>query len=482
MRYPAGALTETNNEEIGFSGSGSFTQTGGTNTAGNVVIASQASGSGVYQLNGGTLITKSVAGGAGTSTFDFNGGSLQASASGTTFLQGLGSLLVQAGGGTINTAGFNVTAAQNLLHDSALGSTADGGIVKSGAGILTITGASTYTGPTTVTAGTLRTTTGTLGAGPLVINGATTSVNLGTNQTVSSLSGSAPATASLNVAAGTTLIVNQLSNTTLAAKLIDSGTFNKGGAGTLELDAPPTLNTGSTVQLQTGGGTLRFNLATGAGAPTIGSNVTVSVGSGATLELAGTASALSAGANRAQIDNISHPATGGVFVSGTQQQVGGIDGSGGSVVLAANASLTVNHINQASLVIGNGATFTIAASDSLGNPSAAAAALLGDTSAQSLVSATQAAIPAADATAGAAGSAALLGLIADGAAAAPGPAPTLSADSSAPFTAGGSMGTPLGLAATADVITVPEPTSFMLAAISAGVLLARAYRRKAKRM
>ncbi|HEV2972954.1 MAG TPA: MBG domain-containing protein [Pirellulales bacterium] len=67
---------------------------------------------------------------------------------------------------------------------------------------------------------------------------------------------------------------------------------------------------------------------------------------------------------------------GGVLVTGVNQVVGGIDGSG-NVVVNSGASLTANHIIQGSLVIGgdatNPATVTIAASDSSGNPLTAAA-------------------------------------------------------------------------------------------------------------
>jgi hypothetical protein len=62
---------------------------------------------------------------------------------------------------------------------------------------------------------------------------------------------------------------------------------------------------------------------------------------------------------------------GSLLVSGTNQQVGAIDGTGDTVV-NAGASLTANHIIQNALVIGGtsaaAATVTIAASDATGNP------------------------------------------------------------------------------------------------------------------
>ena len=65
---------------------------------------------------------------------------------------------------TLNGAPF--TMAQAILHDPALDAAADGGLVKRGAGLLTLTGANTYTGGTVVEGGILALSgAGTLGAG-----------------------------------------------------------------------------------------------------------------------------------------------------------------------------------------------------------------------------------------------------------------------------------------------------------------------------
>ena len=77
------------------------------------------------------------------------------------------------------------------------------------------------------------------------------------------------------------------------------------------------------------------------------------IGSGATLELAGSVSALSSGASRVNIVNNSSAAA-GLLVSGTHQRVGNIDGSGTTQV-NAGSDLTANHIIQNALVIGGAA-------------------------------------------------------------------------------------------------------------------------------
>jgi autotransporter-associated beta strand protein len=139
----------------------------------------------------------------------------------------------------------------------------------------------------------------------------------------------------------------------------------KVGPGTLILTGDPTWNTKSSLHVN--GGTLRFNVVSGTA--TIGTGVTATVSSGATLELAGTVPALANGANRVNITNNSNAL--GVLVSGSHQQIGGIDGSGTTLV-NAGSDLTANHIIQTALVIGgmmgSAATATIAASDASGNP------------------------------------------------------------------------------------------------------------------
>ena len=78
-------------------------------------------------------------------------------------------------------------------------------------------------------------------------------------------------------------------------------------------------------------------------AASVGAGVTATVASGATLELAGSVSSLSSGANRVNITNSS--SSPGILVSGTNQQVGNIDGAGTTQV-NAGSDLTANHIIQ----------------------------------------------------------------------------------------------------------------------------------------
>jgi autotransporter-associated beta strand protein/T5SS/PEP-CTERM-associated repeat protein len=136
-------------------GVGSVTQSGGIVYATNDVLLGQnAGGIGTYILSGGTLVTGGITRGTGTGNIDFNGGAVDANRSSVTFLQGLSAAIIESGGAIFNTSGFNITVNQPLIHDVSISGT-DGGLTKLGNGTLSIGGLETYTGATTVMAGTL---------------------------------------------------------------------------------------------------------------------------------------------------------------------------------------------------------------------------------------------------------------------------------------------------------------------------------------
>ena len=138
---------------------------GGT---GRVVIGGGGGGVDNYNLNGGTLIVPAITrtSTTGTGNLNLNGGTVRATGNSTAFITNLTAINVGAGGAIIDTQTFNDTIKQPLLHATALGATADGGLTKVGSGTLDLgtTAAlqtanaftSTYTGPTKVTAGTIQ--------------------------------------------------------------------------------------------------------------------------------------------------------------------------------------------------------------------------------------------------------------------------------------------------------------------------------------
>jgi autotransporter-associated beta strand protein len=161
----------------GASTSGTLTLAAGGSLSCGAMVLGASGGSGLLALSGGTLLAPSIVqDGSGTSSLYFNGGTLEATASNSQFISGLSAAYVQAGGATINSNGFKVSVSQPLLHDPALGATPDGGLLKSGAGTLVLSGSDTYTGGTRVQAGILKlTSVSALPAGSTLAVGANSS-------------------------------------------------------------------------------------------------------------------------------------------------------------------------------------------------------------------------------------------------------------------------------------------------------------------
>ena len=172
-----GTMTTSDKLQIGHNQStGAFTQSGGTvnvqneiyvgnettNTSvgtytlsgaavvnvGNEVVVGRDNGTGVLNLNGGTLQANKISGGSGSATVNFNGGVLQAKRDESNLIENLDTANVQSRGLKIDSNGFSVATSQLL--------TGTGGLEKLGAGQLTLSGPNTYAGITTVTSGVLR--------------------------------------------------------------------------------------------------------------------------------------------------------------------------------------------------------------------------------------------------------------------------------------------------------------------------------------
>ena len=108
----------------------------------------------------------------GSGTFNFNGGTLQASGNNSYLPQRPDRGQRVGRRGDCRFANQHLTIAQSLLNGTGGG--ADGGLTKVGAGTLILAGGNTYTGGTSIEAGTLRMANAdALGTGNLTVNAGT---------------------------------------------------------------------------------------------------------------------------------------------------------------------------------------------------------------------------------------------------------------------------------------------------------------------
>jgi formylglycine-generating enzyme required for sulfatase activity len=230
-------LLTVSTEYVGYSGAGTFSQTGGVNQVSSLMLGSNG-GSGTYNFSGGTLALASLSKGTGSAAFNFGGGTLQAAAAMSSTLAM--TLTGSGGDACVNTAGYSVTLASLL--------SGPGGLTKSGNGMLTLAGTNNYRGNTLVRSGTLtlaqppglqNSTLDTSGNGILSF-GTLTAATLGglTGPGALSLSNTASAAVALSVG-------NNNGNTTYAGILNDAGGLTKIGNGILLLTGANTYS-GST--------------------------------------------------------------------------------------------------------------------------------------------------------------------------------------------------------------------------------------------
>ncbi|MDO9268513.1 MAG: autotransporter-associated beta strand repeat-containing protein [Methylobacter sp.] len=282
----AGGTIDTNGNSATLSGlvsgSGGLTKSG----TGTLTL------SGVNTYTGGTAINAGILsvgadnnlGGAGG--LAFGGGTLQ-------YSNGFSSsraVTLNAGGGTIDTNGNSATLS------GIIGGT--GSLTKSGTGTLTLSGANTYSGGTTVNAGTLSGTT-------------------------TSLQG--------NIANNAAVTFDQTSNGTYAGAMSGTGLVTKAGAGTLTLSGANTYSGGTTVNAGTLSGSttsLQGNIANNA-AVTFDQ---ITDGSYAGV-LSGTGSVTKAGAGTVTLSG-ANTYSGGTMLNGGILSVGADNNLGGAGGLA----------------------------------------------------------------------------------------------------------------------------------------------------
>lgn len=164
---------------------------------------------GTTHIEGGTLAFSSGTSLGSGGTIRLSGGTLRWGGGNTTDISSR-TVFIDAGGATFDTNVNNVTLA------NAIGNSGTGALTKTGTGTLTLAGNNTYTGGTTISAGTLQ---------------------IGNGGTTGSVNG--------NIVNNSGLTFNRTDSFTFAGTITGTGSLVKDGAGNLTLTADNTV--GSTL-------------------------------------------------------------------------------------------------------------------------------------------------------------------------------------------------------------------------------------------
>ncbi|SEP44047.1 autotransporter-associated beta strand repeat-containing protein [Rhodospirillales bacterium URHD0017] len=294
----------------------------------------------------------------GGGSLTFNGGMLQATAT----LSLTNPIAINAGGGTIDSNGNNVTVSSAI--------SGVGGLTKNGAGELRLQAAGTYGGGTTVNAGTLvlDTVGGSLPVGgALTVNGGLFDMSqIATGQTVGALAGIGGV-----ISLGTnTLTTSSSASTTLATTITGTGGLVKQGGGVLTLTSNNaysggTIILGGLVNFSTlgnfGTGTITLNgggLQWAGGSTTDVSSRLAPLGAaGGTLDTNGNTVTLvnAIGGN----GGLTKAGAGTLILGGNNTYAGGTTVSGGTLQ-GTTASLQGNIANNANVTFHQGTAGTYA--------------------------------------------------------------------------------------------------------------------------
>ncbi|HET6250214.1 MAG TPA: autotransporter-associated beta strand repeat-containing protein [Tepidisphaeraceae bacterium] len=245
----------------GFTGTISYTDNNNGNNFGftGTTAASQNAAGASLAVNGATTSTRSMAIGTASAT-TFQAGSL--SGTGGIIGPGTNAATITLQVGALNTS---PGAFAGVLSNTSGLSTGVLALSKVGTGTLLLTGSSTYTGPTTVSAGTLQV-NGTLGATAVTVNGASAVLD-GASGTIGGPISVVAGTLTPGTSTAIGKITDSSTNSTAALSFSSGGTYlwklgsltdNATGVAGTDFDQVALTGSGGNLQL---GGTSNLTLA-----------------------------------------------------------------------------------------------------------------------------------------------------------------------------------------------------------------------------
>ena len=287
-----------------------------------------------------TLIIDSGGSGSTARAITVNSGVTLANSTTTIQFRGsFGSLSYALGAN--NT--FTISSGGTLQFDSVVPISGSYGITKNGSGTLSLAGTNTYTGSTTINAGTLTISGGsaiTDNGTVILANTAGVNFNVNASETIGTLQGGGTTGGTVNIGAGFTLTVNQTSDQTFAGVIAGStGALTKTGANTLTLSGLNTYNGTTTISagnLTISGGNAIADTGTVTLANTAGVGFNVSSNE--------TIASLQGGGSTGGIVTVASGQTLTVAETGTQTFAGSLQGSGNFTKSGAG-TLTLNGNN-----------------------------------------------------------------------------------------------------------------------------------------